>query len=636
VETASDQDPPKVYLGHSPDAHYVGKQECKACHADKFDTFIQSEMGRSFKPARLSLSTAKFEGVKPVYDAQSDFYYLPFHRGEDLFLKEFRLRGRDTVYQRIEKLAYIVGSGQHTHSHMIAENGYVFQAPLTWYAQEGRWDLPPGFEGGHNSRFGRTIELECMTCHNAMPEFEAGSDNRFVKIPDGIDCERCHGPGSAHITEKASGSQAHMMDGIDYSIVHPGKLPLDRQFDLCQRCHLQGTVVPVEGKTFMDFRPGMKLSDYMNVFIPRYEDSISNFIMASHPDRLRMSQCFLHTQGDPQFAKPMNCITCHNPHLSIKALGPDHYREVCQGCHSPGTASKKLAEACTEKPALREARGDNCIACHMPASGSSDIPHVRITDHFIRKPDGKKNLSPDELQRQKEFFRLACRTQDQPSPRLMAEAYLTQFEQFTAKPWLLDSAQANLRRAIQSEGEGSVVRARVRLLYLQGDFPSLMQFAQTHSPGSITDAWTAYRIAEAWKQSRRLPEAIQWLQRAHELAPGHLRFKNKLASALISNQQPREALVLLNELVGAYSKDAAVYNNRGFAKVLLNAFPEAEQDFRQALALDPDSETALANLASLCLNTSRPDEAKEYTRILLRKSPENPDYLRLRDILGMK
>lgn len=622
--------PQKVYANHSNEAKYVGKLACAKCHSDKYDTFIHSEMGRSFKPALKSLSVAKFEGIKPVYDRFSNLTYLPFTKGDSIYLMEFRLNGRDTTHKRIERISYIVGSGQHTNSHMIESNGYVYQAPLTWYSQEGKWDLPPGFENGHNSRFTRSIELECMTCHNAMPEFESGSDNRFMKIPDGIDCERCHGPASIHIAEKERGGHESLIDGIDYSIVNPGKLPIDLQFDLCQRCHLQGTAVTVEGKTFMDFRPGMKLSEYINVFIPRYEDSLHNFIMASHPDRLRMSACFIESQNNSQFAKPMTCITCHNPHLSIETFEADHYRKICQNCHQPDSE-----QFCNADQALRDSKDNNCFSCHMPKSGSSDIPHVRITDHFIRKPDKNENqLDAKSVAEQKAFFRLACRTQASPSAALMAEAYLTQYEQFEAMPWLLDSAESSLNIALQTVPESRLLRPLVRLKYLQNDFQAIQQIAQRNALSSVSDAWTAYRIGESLQQLGD-PTSIDWLKSACQIAPAHLKFKNKLAAAYMRNQNIPEAMSLFNELVGRFDKDAGIFNNRGFAFVLSDNFEAAEKDFKKALMLDPDSEIAMANLASLYLNTNRSDLAKKFTAELLRRNPENPDYLKLKSILGI-
>ena len=103
--TPPTETPKKEYLNHTADAHYVGKQACKSCHQDKFGTFVHSEMGSSFKPAKACHSVAKLDGVKPVYDKFSDLYYLPFHIGEDMYLREFRLAGRDTVHLRTEKIA---------------------------------------------------------------------------------------------------------------------------------------------------------------------------------------------------------------------------------------------------------------------------------------------------------------------------------------------------------------------------------------------------------------------------------------------------------------------------------------------------------------------------------------------------
>ena len=313
-----------VYMNHSPEAEYVGKEACRGCHAGKFETFLQSEMGRSWKPAQKSSSSAKFEGVEPVYDQTRDMHYLPFTRGEDMFLREFRLKGQDTVYKREEKIDYIIGSGQHTNSHLMAINGYLYQMPLTFYTQDQRWDLPPGFEDGANSRFSREIGLECITCHNALPDYEKGSHNQYHTIPDGIDCERCHGPGSIHIDRMNKGLSVDVSMKTDWSIVNPGKLDVDLQFDLCQRCHLQGTAVLNEGKSFADFRPGMRLRDHLNVFLPRYADSLNNFIMASHPDRLRMSGCFIqtHKENSASQQQPFDLHYLPQPSSQIRNLQP--------------------------------------------------------------------------------------------------------------------------------------------------------------------------------------------------------------------------------------------------------------------------------------------------------------------------
>ncbi|GIV60596.1 MAG: cytochrome c [Rhodothermaceae bacterium] len=392
-----------AFLNHAPEAAYVGKEVCGTCHPDKYETFVRSQMGRSFKPATLQNSAADFENARPVYDPHNDLYYRPFHRGDSLYIMEYRLAGRDTVHKRIEKIDYIIGSGQHTNSHIMEVNGYLYQMPLTWYAQDGKWDLPPKFAGGNNARFSRPIPVQCMTCHNAMPGFVEGSENRFSHVPDGIDCERCHGPGSVHVEAMRAGRAVDVTREIDRTIVNPAKLPVERQFDVCQRCHMQGAAVWKQSP--MAFRPGMRLADFENVFWPRFADSTHQFIMASHPDRLKMSECFIQTQRRPDPDRgSLTCITCHDPHVPIETMEADHYNQVCQSCH---TAPK--AATCSEDAAVRARAADNCAGCHMPVSGSIDIPHVRITDHFIRavRRDEVEILSAEEDLDRRRLVRMA-------------------------------------------------------------------------------------------------------------------------------------------------------------------------------------------------------------------------------------
>ena len=67
-------------------------------------------------------------------------------------------------------------------------------------------------------------------------------------------------------------------------------------------------------------------------------------------------------------------------------------------------------------------------------------------------------------------------------------------------------------------------------------------------------------------------------------------------------------------------------NNRGYAFLVQGAFDDAEHDFLAAVSLDPNSEVALANLASLYLNTERHTEARPLIERLLILDPENTGY----------
>src|ERR1700761_2476969 len=98
--------------------HYVGMQTCRTCHEGVYQTFIQTGMGQSFGLATKQKSAADFSPEHAlVYDKDLDYYYKPYWQNDSLYIMEFRVEGGDTVHKRIQRINYIVGSGQHTNSH---------------------------------------------------------------------------------------------------------------------------------------------------------------------------------------------------------------------------------------------------------------------------------------------------------------------------------------------------------------------------------------------------------------------------------------------------------------------------------------------------------------------------------------
>src|SRR5690606_28811389 len=122
------------YLNHSDSARYVGINTCKQCHQEIYNTFINTGMGKSFDIASTEKSSASFK-QSSVYDKFSNFHYNAFWSDDSLFIAEYRTVKKDTVFSRIEQVNYIIGSGQHTNSHIQSVNGYLFQMPMTYYTQ---------------------------------------------------------------------------------------------------------------------------------------------------------------------------------------------------------------------------------------------------------------------------------------------------------------------------------------------------------------------------------------------------------------------------------------------------------------------------------------------------------------------
>ena len=586
---------------------YAGMEVCQSCHSNVHSTFIHTGMGRSFDRASRSKSAATYNPHTIVYDEKSDFYYQPFWRDSNLYIKEFRLVGQDTIFRRVEQVDYIVGSGQHTNSHIIEENGYIYQAPITYYTQDGHWDLAPGFEED-NLRFSRYLTTECITCHNHYPDHIEGSLNKFASMPNGIECERCHGPGALHVTEKQAGILVDTATQIDYSIVNPKDLPRDLQMDLCQRCHLQGVAVLNEGKSFYDFKPGMALKEVMNVFLPRYSNSHEKFIMASQADRLRKSPCYLESEK-------LTCISCHNPHISIEATDKSRYNTTCESCHQ----EKK----CTEAETLRLAEQNNCVSCHMPPSGSIDIPHVRITDHYISRETAKRNqpIAEDQQEAIAEFLGLEILTKEKGSPVEMARGYMALYDKYTAAPIYLDSAGFYLNR---STGDfAAIFSTKVHYFFIRENYSSIIDLAKQLPITQIEDSWTCYRIGESYAQLNNYPLALPYLEQAIKLAPYTLEFHEKLGVAYIQLQRLEDAARTFGFVLKENSKRPIALCNLGYVKVLQSRFTEAETLYDAALRLDPDYEQALLNKAAIRLAATDTEAARELIDQVLKINPDN-------------
>ena len=372
---------------------YVGDAVCQKCHADVAAAYAHTWKARSLLP--ITPATPRIEDFTqpPVYDKHLDFYYQAKWEGDTLYLYEFRLRGRDTVYLRREKADFVIGSGHQTRSYLIWRNGFLYEAPITWYALPRKWDLSPGYAEGRNSRFGREIQPPCMACHASGWEAVPWTYNRFHQVGGPIGCEACHGPGSRH-AENPHDTAYH------WRRWHPL-----RQMDVCSRCHLEG--IAVEKRP--GWKPGDTLAAYWAIFLPERPE-LGRFGIASHAERLLRSACY--RKGGA------TCTTCHHPHPK-KPMPP--YEQRCMSCHTQGCKRPEHPKS-------------GCVSCHMPRGESSDIPHTRFTDHFIRVVRDTMRwhlLEPS---------RLLCATEPAPDSSLVGAAYLKWYSEENPAPWVLVEA----------------------------------------------------------------------------------------------------------------------------------------------------------------------------------------------------
>lgn len=606
-QLAQTTDADLVYLNHASDVAYVGMKTCATCHQDKHETYVHTGMGLSFDNATKHKSSASFGAQHQVYDSFQNLYYYPHWKNDTLYIKEYRLNGSDTTHQLDVHINYVVGSGQHTNSHIFSHNGYLFQAPITFYVQEQKWDLAPGFENGNNSRFSRILNTECISCHNAMPAMEPNSDYKFASIGQGIDCERCHGPGELHVKQRSKGEGVDIKKEIDPTIVNPRKLSWERQIDLCQRCHLQGLNVLKNEKKFTDFKPGMKLSDIFEIYLPEYEGSTHSFDMANHSQRFQMSECFI--QGNKDNLN-FTCISCHNPHVSVKITGKEVYNTACKNCHQ--------TKGCTEIPSVLATAKNNCVSCHMPPSGSEDIPHVSVHDHYIRVPQAKKDVN--KMQR---LVGLYAVNNAVPGTETQILAYLEYWEKFDKNPFYLSKAHELLK-------QNNYPKLWLKYHYLKENYNAVIDL---NLEAAELTAWQNYMLGIAYLKVKKHSLGIFHLKKSYDGDPTNMIIASELLKWYAIKPDILKTIELGEQLVKEYPTNGLIHHNLAKAYIMSGKTVKALPLMTKALQYEPDNLMVWSTFLNYYATTR---DKPNFTFWLAKINKQNPTYLnktRMKELL---
>lgn len=563
---------PEQYVSLDPQAAYAGMASCQPCHQRIYREYLETGMGRSMHRPDPARRIERFDAESVVQDPKLRLAYHPFWEDGRMFIREFRLDGADTVYQRTEQVDYVVGSGHQTRSYLMERNGYLYEMPLTWYVEAGVWDLSPGYEV-QNSRFSREIGQECMGCHTGKTEFVPGSKHRYREISLGIDCEKCHGPGQRHIELMQAGHLVDVGEHIDYSIVNPGKLPASLQFDVCQQCHLQGINIPRPGRQVEEYRPAMRLQEVYDVFLEQHADPDA-FGIASHAERLQQSRCFLESEGR------LTCTTCHNPHKQLSRSDTAYYVRRCQSCHRTGHEP-----LCSAAPELLQAQRGDCVSCHMPAGGTRDIPHVRFHDHRIRV---LRSRNPGQAAGFSLYASAGA------SADAQGRAWLAWFEQQEPDPAWLDRAAGLLSPASAD--------ALARVARYQGRPQDALRLARQALAANPADPDLLFLTGELLEDLRQFQEAHDCYAAIFQAHPEAWEAGLKQAVTLLKARSGDraaldEARALLETLRQMKPFEPRVLQNLGFVALNQGRWDEAERLFVEALRYDPDYRQALDNLA---------------------------------------
>lgn len=603
------------------DVAFVGDVACADCHEDLWQGYQEHGMARSYYPLTPGNAVEDFPGAE-VHHQASGFYYRAYEQDGQFYQEEYRRDAAGAVTHRLaRRMDFVMGSGNAARTYFTENNGRLYQLPLTWYTQAGKWDFSPGY-GVANKRFGRLVPERCMACHNSYPQSVAFAEGKYEAVPHGIGCERCHGPGALHVDERLASPEP--AGDYDDTIVNPDHLDVERQLDVCQQCHLHTTVsVLREGRGPFDFRPSEALDRYLALFAdeaPRAADQIS---VISHADRMKRSACFLETVGQPD---AMNCVTCHNPHEGFRDRGPAYFNNTCQTCHAPDALQARFDDEAARATHTATA---NCTTCHMPRVEAEEAPHASFTDHWIRVVETEPEGMPAPVAAHDPPVLSAYFERDRQGDEARLYegiAYVIhgrqQGDSLALKQGIALLEAGLAARPTYGYGEAQYLLgfAHLQLGHVEASIPPLEQAVQRNA--DIPERLNT--LAQAYEAGRRDPLKIGRLyRRALTLQPA-------LADVRVNYGRFLEVQGRLDDAMEQYRLAAeeqpwlaVAHFNLGTAYLQQGAFEEAEAALQQALALQPDYPDALGNLGMLFAVQGQTNQARQQFEQAVAVAPDD-------------
>ncbi len=594
---------------------YVEDRVCADCHREVWTSYQQVGMARSFARPATAPKIEDFAAGGFTHAASKESYEMAW-RGDRLWFRRDQkdLSGRPiNVWER--EVAWILGSGNHARTYLYrTEGGELYQLPIAWYALEGRWGMAPGFDRPDHEGVRRRVRRECMFCHDAYPDAPLGSDFHDApqtfpeRLPEGIGCQRCHGPGAEHVRRAILAPKGG--EAVRKAIVDPGALPKPRMEDVCFQCHLQPSVALQGLRRYgvgdWSFRPGQDLAEYQ-VAVDVEEEGVApggRFEINHHAYRLRQSRCYVKS-GD------LSCLSCHDPHRKVPSTErAEHYASVCLACHEG-----HQPEACgIAKESPNATIAADCVTCHMPRRRPSDVVHAVMTDHEIQIPKPGVDLVAPRAEKDPEITALRL-LESGRVPGALAEVYRAA----TAVRAVRSDAAVDRLEAMLDLGKPTEVEPYLDLAEGQLQARRFAAAERTlrgvlgRSPGRpLALEWLGIALAAQGRDEEAIATLRAVLAAGEKSgAPARPESLFNLGLLLVPHD-PKGALATLDRAVALRDNLVAAWYYRGVALESLDRREEAEASYRKALEVDPRFTRGYLALAASAGRRGDPAEARRW------------------------
>jgi predicted CXXCH cytochrome family protein len=332
----------------SASAHYTGSQSCQKCHAEIYERWKKTPMANVVRDPR--------EHPDAIIPDLNTNKVAKFTRDQVAL-----------VYGSIWKQRYFTKVGDDYYP-LGAQWDVGTHAWLPYHVPDSGADWWTAFYPSDNMQ--RPTGPTCDGCHSVNYDIHTKQLTEW-----NVGCERCHGPGSEHVTHPTR-----------TNILNPAQMDDVAADDTCIQCHSQGEprTSPIEGKYYdwpVGYHVGLRLNDYWKLEDHTLgQQTFTHFADGTaHKNRMQGNdfvQSVMYRHG-------VTCASCHDVHgTGNNAQLREPANKLCLDCHGPSSPNgphTATLEAHTHHKA--GSAGSECIACHMPKIETEGVPGAFVRSH---------------------------------------------------------------------------------------------------------------------------------------------------------------------------------------------------------------------------------------------------------------
>lgn len=333
--------PPRSVVSAERAADYVGPEACRECHRAEYAACKRSPHTNTIHLAAGSPTVRYFRTSQKLVDSSLGTVYSLDATEGGTPLCDVRSAVDGTTQEQAPK--YVIGSGRLGHTFLFEKDGSFMESRISYYPGLKKWAWTPGqqdntpFRAAMGNGMSPDLATACFFCHSTMVVRAPSGQPDPEKSHLNVSCERCHGPGQAHVESE----RAKKGVGTIFTYHAPSQALM---MHLCGQCHREPQAIPEE-----------RLA--ADPQLPRFTGTA-----------LAVSKCYRNSGGR------LTCVTCHSPHEPL-SQSRAAYEKTCRSCHSAGTTGQKSCPV--------NAR-TGCVGCHMPSQTVEEMTHTRFTNHWIR------------------------------------------------------------------------------------------------------------------------------------------------------------------------------------------------------------------------------------------------------------